>query len=228
MQTEAANKIRAVLFDFDGTLADTLSCIIETARTVLLAHGFSEDELGDLRRLVGPPFPQAYSMVYGVSEEEAASITADYRSIYEKIGARAWPLYEGVRELLARLHDAGLVLGVVSSKGQHLIERGLADNDLTQLFEVVGGNNPADPVTKEQTLARILGELESVRSIRSSECAMVGDRRFDIEAAHACSVPSIGVTWGATCERSELEEAEADAIVDSPEELAELLLGGRR
>ena len=48
-----------VLFDFDGTLADSVGAIVSTARTALLANGFPEEELGDLTRLVGPPLPRA-------------------------------------------------------------------------------------------------------------------------------------------------------------------------
>ena len=54
---------RLVIFDFDGTLADTVPSIVSTARTVLLDHGLTEETMGDLTRLVGPPFPQAYSLV---------------------------------------------------------------------------------------------------------------------------------------------------------------------
>ena len=64
-----------IAWDFDGTLGDTLPAIVETARTVLLGFGMRPDELGDLSRLVGPPFPQAFSQVYGLSEADAAEVT---------------------------------------------------------------------------------------------------------------------------------------------------------
>ena len=72
---------KLVLFDFDGTIADTLPGITSTARRVLLERGYPEEDLGDLSRLVGPPFPQAFSLVYGVSADEAKAITARYREI---------------------------------------------------------------------------------------------------------------------------------------------------
>jgi len=84
---------RLVIFDFDGTLADTLSGITDTARRVLLERGFDEEGLGDLSRLVGPPFPQAFRLVYGVSEAEAKAITARYREIYGAGGPKLWPAF---------------------------------------------------------------------------------------------------------------------------------------
>lgn len=49
---------RLVVFDFDGTLSDTIEGIISTARTVLRKHGLTDEDMGDLRRIVGPPFPE--------------------------------------------------------------------------------------------------------------------------------------------------------------------------
>ena len=101
---------RLVIFDFDGTLANTVPTITGTARTVLARHGLDDEGMGDLTRLVGPPFPQAYEWVYGFSPEEAAQITAEYRAIYNEIGAEAWPLFPGVRDMLERVREqvAGL------------------------------------------------------------------------------------------------------------------------
>ena len=91
---------KLVIFDFDGTLADTVPSIVSTARAVLSRHGLTDEAMGDLKRLVGPPFPQAYEWVYGFSAEEAAQITAEYRALYGTIGAAAWPLFPGIREML--------------------------------------------------------------------------------------------------------------------------------
>ena len=68
-----------VLFDFDGTLADTVDGICATARTVLRAHGVPEGELARVPQIIGPPFPQAFSLVFGLSEEEAdfSKVTAE-------------------------------------------------------------------------------------------------------------------------------------------------------
>ena len=75
-----------VIFDFDGTLVDSMPGIIRTARSVMHEHGWTDEALGDMRRLVGPPFPAAFTEVYGASPEEAMRITEEYRAIYQNLG----------------------------------------------------------------------------------------------------------------------------------------------
>ena len=74
-----------VLFDFDGTLADTIAGICSTARTVLRAHGIPEEELARVPQIIGPPFPQAFSLVFGLSEGEAAQVTAQAAAGSERL-----------------------------------------------------------------------------------------------------------------------------------------------
>ncbi len=212
---------RLVIFDFDGTLADTIAGIISTARTVLLRHGLSEEEIGDVRRIIGPPFPQAFSSVYGLSEEEAARVTEEYRAIYLNLGLAGWPLYPGVRELLADLRAAGRTLAVASSKRQQLVERAVADNGVDGLFLAVLGKESDAQGDKAATIARVLERAGA----RPGDAVMVGDRHHDVDAAAACGVPCVGVTYAGTAAAGELEDAGACAVADSVEGLRRVLLG---
>ena len=112
----AISERKYVLFDFDGTLADTMPSITSTAREVLREWGMTDDEIGDTKRLVGPPFPAAFSMVYGVSEDDAAEITRRYRAIYNVQGPETFPLFDGMGELLDVLRANGRHLAVATSK----------------------------------------------------------------------------------------------------------------
>lgn len=210
-----------VIFDFDGTLADTVAGICSTARTVLRAHGLSDEEIGDLRRIIGPPFPQAFSLVYGLSEEQAAEVTREYRAIYQGLGIDGWPLYEGVGELLGDLRAAGRRLAVASSKRQQLVETAVADNGVAGLFDACLGKTSDEQASKAQTIARVL----ELTGTAASDAVMVGDRHHDVEAAAACGVPCVGVTYGGTAEPGELEAAGACAVAASVAELRRLLLG---
>ncbi|WP_322151733.1 HAD family hydrolase [Paratractidigestivibacter sp.] len=210
-----------VVFDFDGTLADTISGIVSTARTVMHSHGWADKELGDLRRLVGPPFPQAFSMVYGLSEEEAAEVTAEYRAIYKGLGPAGWPLFDGVAELLQDLKEAGKMIGAASSKRNELLARGLEDNGVLELFDCPMGKLNDYGDSKEQALGRVLGTL----GVGPAAAVMVGDRRFDAEAAAGFGADCVGVLYGGTAPRSELEGAGCAAIVDTVDELRRVLLG---
>ena len=210
-----------VLFDFDGTLADTVDGICATARTVLRAHGVPEGELARVSQIIGPPFPQAFSLVFGLSEEEAAQVTAEYRAIYQDLGIKGWPLYPGMRALLEELRAAGRRLAVASSKREALVIKAVADNGVSDLFDIVLGKKSDDQVSKAQTIVRAIDGL----GLAPSDAVMVGDRHHDVEAAAACGVPCVGVTYGGTAEPGELEAAGACAVAASVDELRRVLLG---
>lgn len=210
-----------VLFDFDGTLADTVPAIMSTAREVLARHGVAGDALGDVGRIVGPPFPQAFSLVYGFSEEEAAEITAEYRVAYARLGPAAWPLFNGVRALLEDLRAAGRRLGVASSKRMAIVRSALADDGVDGLFEVALGKPSDAALSKAETIARALDEL----GVGAADAVMVGDRHHDVEAAAECGVPCVGVTYGGATRPGELEAAGAAAVAHTVGELREVLLG---
>lgn len=212
---------RLVIFDFDGTLANTVPVIVRTARTVLARHGLTDDDMGDLTRLVGPPFPQAYSLVYGFSEDEAAQITAEYRAIYRAIGPEAWPLFDGIVDLLSRLRAAGRLTAVASSKQMPMVRTALADNRIADLFDLALGKSSDAEGDKVALIARTLREL----GVSADGAVMVGDRHHDVEAAAACGVPCVGVTYGGTGTVEELMGAGACACADTVEELGRVLLG---
>lgn len=210
-----------VLFDFDGTLADTKRCIVETATEVLLGFGLTREQIGDAGRLVGPPFPAAFTLVYGLSEEDAAEVTRRYRAIYFKLGPESHPLFAGIRELLDELRAQGRRLGIVSSKNYKLIDAALADTGIEGLFDAVVSSRDPKDVGKQALVTRALEELGCV----PHDAVMVGDRFYDIEGACACGVASLGVYLGNTAEDGELERAGATAVARSVAEMRAILLG---
>ena len=218
---EDVSRRRLVIFDFDGTLVDSMPGIIRTARAVMHEHGWTDDELGDMRRIVGPPFPQAFCEVYGTTPEEAQSITEDYRAVYKTLGREGWPLFDGMRELLCDLRAAGIKVATASSKRQFLLDRGLETNEVRDLFDLPLGKVSDEGDSKAQIIGRVLGRL----GVDAADAVMVGDRKYDVEAAREAGLPCVGVLMGHTCERSELVEAGACALCETVGDLRRALLG---
>ena len=206
---------RCVLLDFDGTLADTKQTICHCARIALSELGMTEREMGDLTRLIGPPFPQAYEEVYGMSAEDAVFVTDRYREIWDALDADAIPLFPGIPEMLDALRASGKVVAVATSKAQHVIEDALVRCKIADAFDLVVGKPHGGAFTKAQTIEVCLERLK----VPATDALMVGDRYLDVEGAHLAGLPAIGVTWGGVGTRQELEEAGADIIVDSVGEL---------
>lgn len=208
-----------VVFDFDGTLADTKAKIVETATAVLTDFGLAPEELGDVGRLIGPPFPLAFSEVYGLSEQDAREVTRRYRERYAALGAAAWPAFPGIPELLGRLRTAGRLVAVASSKRQRVLERCIADEGLAGSFDLVRGKQADDATTKAETI----GAVVSLLGRGPRDTVMVGDRSYDAKGALEAGVPCVGVTYGGTGDLAELAGAGATAVVDGVEELGRVL-----
>lgn len=210
-----------VLFDFDGTLADTKPCIVRTATRVLREWGLTDEEIGDAGRLVGPPFPLAYSLVYGLSEEDAAEVTRRYREIYAGLGPERNPLFDGVREMLTELKTRGKRLAIVSSKMERFVRMALQQTGIEDLFEEVVTQTGVKDPGKAGLIAEALRRLDA----KPEDAVMLGDRHYDIEGAVATGVDSIGVYLGDTAPAGELENAGATAIAMSVSQMSRYLLG---
>ena len=211
----------AIIFDFDGTIADTKACIMSTATKVLTDWGVPAEQLSRVGDLIGPPFPQAFEQVFGLSEDDAIEVTRRYRDIYNDLGVDAWPAFPGMVQLLEELRDRGKLLAVASSKRAPLVLRGLEDNGMRGLFDTVRARDSDGKVTKADAIRLALADLEAA----PARAVMVGDRFHDVEAAIACGIPCIGVLYGDTAKPGELEDAGAVAIASTVDELRSMLLG---
>ena len=159
---------------------------------------------------------------------------AYFRERYTVTGVYENALYPGIAQMLKDLKAAGRHLAVASSKPEPLVLTVLQHFKVMPYFDVVCG---ADPAREEDGVARgsdkdivvrralsLLGGEDSTAVCRE-ETAMVGDRCYDIDGAHANRVTAVGVSYGYGS-REELEQAGADFIADSVEDLRRILQDG--
>ena len=210
-----------VLFDFDGTLSDTKPCIVSTAEMAMRSMGYSDEFIGDAGRLIGPPFPYAFRLVYGLSEEDAAEVTRRYREAYVALGPERNPLFGGIYELLEELKASGRKLAIVSSKLEKFVRLALDQTNIEQFFDAVVTQTGTNDASK----AGLVAEALSGFGADPSQAVMIGDRSYDIEGARANGVDSLGVYLGGTAPAGELEGAGATLIVHSVPEMRAALLG---
>jgi phosphoglycolate phosphatase len=184
----------------------------------LAAHGLPERPLEELHALIGPPPSVSFSGLLGVSPQdpEVADLVERYRGFYREVALEETELVPGIAEVVAEL-AAFRRLAVATSKAKALAEPILDALGLLEHFAVVAGPElGALDEDKTTTAARALAQLGV------DTAPLVGDTRFDIEAARALGIQAIGVTWGIGTEAA-LREAGADVIVDDPRELLDLL-----
>ncbi len=209
---------RTILFDFDGTVFDTLEGISKSAQYALRKQGI-EASLAELRCFAGPPLAYMFQRRYGFSPEQAEQAVADYRERYRPVGLYECRVFPGIRELLESLRAAGRQLGLATSKPEELARILLEREGLTACFDAICGVLPDGKDAKWQMVERAMRTLGA----EASSTVLVGDTRWDVEGAHRCGIPCIGVGYGYAAP-GELEEAGVDALAADLSQLEQLLL----
>lgn len=205
-----------LVFDLDGTLTDPLRGISRCVNHALTCQGQEEAPEASVAALIGPPLDQIFqTLVPGASAAVVEEFVAKYRERYALLGYAENEIYDGVADALTSLSEAGLRMGVCTSKRVDFAEKILEHFGLRSHFEFVDGGDVG--VSKAQ-------QLEALRRNGwvGAHSRMIGDRAVDILAAHENGLSSVGVLWGYGS-RAELAEAGADEILTEPERLLQLL-----
>ncbi len=211
-----------ILFDLDGTLTDPKEGITKSVQYALASVDIDEPDLDKLEPFIGPPLHESFMEFYGFDRDMAMKLVEKYRERFNVTGIFENKIYPGIADMLKVLKEAGCKISIASSKPTVLVERILDHFDIRKYFDsVVGSNLDGTRTKKEEVVEEALRQLACVKE----KTAMVGDRKFDIEGARAFGLIGVGVSFG-YAQGNELEEAGADYIVDSVEELQKLLLSG--
>lgn len=211
--------LKTILLDFDGTVFDTVEGIVKSAQYALKKHGMeAEPEL--LRRFAGPPLVETFRTFFNVSEEFATQLGADFKERYIPIGLYESQPFQGMVELIKELRTTGKVVAITTMKPLFMAEAILENAGLADLFDAVYGSpNTGVEDPKEKIISTAMASLSAV----ADETIMVGDTKYDIIGAHLVGIKAVGVRYGYSAE-NELENAGADVIVDTVEELRTYLL----
>lgn len=212
-----------ILFDLDGTLTDPKEGITKSVQYALADFGIDEPNLDKLEPFIGPPLKESFMDFYGFSEEDALKAVAKYRERFVVTGIFENEIYDGIDDMLKQLHEKGCKISIASSKPTVLVERILAYFDIAKYFDyVVGSEMDGRRSKKEEVVEEALRQMVP-SDVDKKQVAMIGDRKFDVEGAQAFGLTSIAVTYG-YAPNGELEAAGAEFIVDTVEELRQLLL----
>ncbi len=210
---------KAVVFDLDGTLADTLTTIAYFANRALEACGFSAIPKEKYRYMVGngakilvqrmlhqngDDSPESFDKVYPL-----------YNQSYDDNFLYLTAPYPGIPEALDALKRAGVKLAVLSNKPHATTVKIVESLFGTDTFDIVWGQREGVPLKPDPTaLLRLLEELK----VTPAETVYVGDTAADMKTGKNAGAWTVGVLWGFRDEK-ELRENHADVIISSAEEL---------
>ena len=215
----ADKNYKILLFDLDGTLTDSGPGIMKGFTYSIEKIRGTDIEKGDLRRFVGPPLEDSFSVLLGFSEEETKDAIEAYREYYFDKGIYENEVYPGIESLLRALKVAGKTLVIATSKNYKATEIVLDYFGINEYFDFVATSNFTGRHTKTDVINYALSQFEG---IDKSSILMIGDRNQDINAANEIGLDSVGVLWGYG-DREELESAGATYVIEKPEELVQLL-----
>lgn len=210
---------KTVLFDFDGTLANTIPLILASYRHTIDSFDLEPADDATIRSWIGRTLPDMFTELAGA--DRAPELMEAYAAWQLDNAAEHLQAYPGIDELLVNLAAAGANLGIATSRRR---------SSTVPLAEALGvtARLPLlvameDTVDHKPSPVPLLLAAERA-GVRPDECVYVGDAVVDLQAADAAGMSGIGVTWGAGLPDA-LRAQPSVGVVDSVIELRALLLG---
>ncbi|MBR6530083.1 MAG: HAD-IA family hydrolase [Clostridia bacterium] len=207
---------KAVLFDLDGTLLDTLQDLQDSVNVTMEKYAYPTHDYATIRSFVGNGVKKLVERAMPAEEvgEKFDAVYADFKAYYEVHMEDKTAPYAGICEMLAKLKADGFALAVVSNKFDSGV-KALVKRFFGEWIDVAIGESAtvrAKPAPDAPFAA--MKEL----GITADEAVYVGDSDVDIVTARAAGIEDISVCWGFK-DRDFLEECGASLLVDDPEEL---------
>ncbi|SFO97844.1 phosphoglycolate phosphatase [Oscillibacter sp. PC13] len=213
---------RTVIFDLDGTILNTIEDLANAGNWVCRRNGWPEHDVESYKQMVGHGI---YNLVEQFSPVNSRSplllmITqAQFSEYYGEHNMDRTAPYPGITDMLETLRKNGVKLAVYSNKADEF-SQAIVEHFFPGVFQVVRGKVPGIPVKPDPTGVRdVLQELNAA----PAETLFVGDSNVDMETAHNGKMTACGVTWGFRS-REELQQAGAEHLVNTAEELTALIL----
>lgn len=183
---------KLIVFDMDGTLADTSPGILNSHRYAHEKMGRPQPGTDVLRSVIGGPLLNTYISRFSFSETQAREAVSHYRRYYAEKGFLEADLYPGMKETLIELRAKGYRLGVATLKAERFVKTMLENMGIAEYFDVIFGMDDADSRTKAQLIQMCM----QATGASVDATTMVGDSIHDLTGAEQAGVGFIGVTYG--------------------------------
>lgn len=215
-------KIAAVLFDLDGTLIDSAPDLGAAAELMRTSRGMPPLGLEAYRHMAGAGARGMLAVAFDMNPQDARfeSYREEFFSNYEACMTQRTYAFEGVSELIQRIHETGLRWGVVTNKSARFTE------PLTQampLFDTAGAIVSGDTTPHAKPHPAPLLEAARRMGIEPQHCVYVGDDERDIVAGKAAGMVTVAADYGYLGEKADTAAWGADVQIKSPLELLQFL-----
>lgn len=215
--------IKAVLFDLDGTLVNTLGDLALSVNYILHKYGHPTHKTEEYKKIVGNGnevmMRRALPADKRNDREYVLKLRNEFYDYYKEHCADVSQVYDGIEELLKELKAQGILVAIVTNKAQIMTDVLVPKLMDKNIFSAIIGQRDGVP-TKPEPHMPFLAMCEM--DVNPDECLFVGDSNADMETGINCGNTPVGVLWGFR-DRQELQVAGARFIVSSPCEILDII-----
>ncbi|OIR04517.1 pyrophosphatase PpaX [mine drainage metagenome] len=187
------NQFDLIVWDWDGTIADSTGMIANAVRTAAETVGLPAITMQAASSIIGLGLQEAINTLYrDISVDQAQALAAQYRTNYYA-GANDIPLFSGAVDTIIALNKQGFKLAVATGKGRRGLNLSLENSGLKQYFHETRTVDECFSKPNPQMLYEIMGRLD----VRPERTLMIGDTSYDLQMAKNAGTSSVGVTFGA-------------------------------
>lgn len=212
-------KYKIIIFDFDGTIADTAECIVQTTKATLRRLGLEEKTDTEIRNVIGLPLEQCFSTMFPEESKEVFEKCCDvYRELFFSYQETTIKLFPDVKETLRHITDNGIKTAIATSRGSHSLDYIC---QMLGIGEYIGMEVTADMVTEAKPAPEMVNKILGTYGIDPKDALVVGDTIYDVEMGQRAGCDTCGVTYGNQT-RQQLQEQKPTYIVDGFREICDL------
>ncbi|MBO4619400.1 MAG: HAD family hydrolase [Victivallales bacterium] len=217
---------KAVIFDLDGTLLNTIPALLQTSNLTLAKFALPPIGEAEIRRFAGDGVAKLVErfLMHSGGADACRCLLPQACQVYQELFAKNCMFgvqpYEGMPETLQAMHQAGLRLAVLTNKAQNRAEDNIFGLFGTNLFDVICGITPQRTPKPDATA---LLELLRQWNLSPDQCLYVGDTNTDMLTAQNAAMPKAGALWGFRT-REELAHFAPEYLVAHPADLLPIVL----
>ncbi|WP_291623222.1 HAD-IA family hydrolase [Colwellia sp.] len=220
LMPEYKPKYKLVIFDWDGTLMDSVARIVSAMQAAAHHCQLEMPTAMQVKEIIGLSLPIALDILFPhSSQSQLTAMLSQYKYQYVEGDNPPAPLFDNALSLLTALKDNNTLLAVATGKGRQGLQRVFCESQTEHFFHASRCADEARSKPDPQMVLSLLTEL----NILPEQAVMIGDTSYDMQMAQAAGVDRIGITLGVH-DREVLNRYQPKAIVDSLAELQQLLL----
>lgn len=210
-----------IIFDLDGTLADTSEGIYNCVRYTQNKMNLPEITDAQLHSHIGPPMHESYAKNFGLSGEELERAVGYHKEYALQQGWRETAVYRGIPELLYALQKKGIRLAVATLKYEDTAKKMLKHLEIDNFFTTICGTLTDIKMTKSELLKKCIQNCNG----DITKTILIGDSSYDAIGAHQAGIDFFGVTYGFGFKsKADVDEYPNVGCVEKVENVSKILI----